>query len=192
MSFGSLFVGLLTLPGLLTAATLNLRAGDTVLDAPLKIKSNTAVRGNPRGSRLLLKPGFSGSAAIVVEGVANVTLAGFEIVGDRADMQSEWYLPTGEAAFADFYPANGILIRKSTGVTVRDVRISRVRTFPILVNASGKVLVDQVREARRLPARLQHEQAVGHERRHGAAHAEHAAKRRQQQEALARLTDHVV
>jgi len=145
VSFGSLFVGLLTLPGLLTAATLNLRAGDTVLDAPLKIKSNTAVRGNPRGSRLLLKPGFSGSAAIVVEGVANVTLAGFEIVGDRADMQSEWYLPTGEAAFADFYPANGILIRKSTGVTVRDVRISRVRTFPILVNASGKVLVDQVR-----------------------------------------------
>ena len=144
MSFGSLLVGILTLPGLLTAATLNLRAGDTVLDAPLKIKSNTAVRGNPRGSRLLLKPGFSGPAAIVVEGEANVTLSGFEIVGDRSEMRSEWYLPTGEAAFADYYPANGILVRKSANVTVRNVRISRIRTFPILVNASSKVLVDGV------------------------------------------------
>lgn len=145
MSFGSLLFGILTLPGLLTAATLNLRAGDTVLDAPLKIKANTAVRGNPRGSRLLLKPGFSGPAAIVVEGASNVTLSGFEIVGDRTAMSSEWYLPTGEAAFADFYPANGILVQKSANVTIRNVHISQIRTFPILVNASSRVLVDGVR-----------------------------------------------
>ncbi len=144
MSFGSAFVVLLTLPGLLSAATLSLRAGDTLLDAPLKIKSNTAVLGNPRGSRLILKPGFSGAAAIVVEGAANVALSGFEIVGDRVEMKSDWYLPTGEAAFADFYPANGILIRKSSNVTVRGVRFRKIRTFPILVNASSKVLVDAV------------------------------------------------
>jgi hypothetical protein len=76
-----------------------------------------------------------------------VTLTDFAIEGDRAELKSAWYLPLDEAAFADYYPANGIVIRRSSGITVRGVAITRVRTFPILVNASSNVVVSGVRIA---------------------------------------------
>jgi hypothetical protein len=135
------------LPSFLAAATLELRPGDTLLDAPLIVKANTVVRGHKSGSRLVMKSGFRGSAAVVIEGVSNVTLSGFEIAGDRTSLSSPWHLPLREAAFADYYPANGILIRRSSKVTVRDVKISRVRTFAVLVNASNEVRLQTLRIA---------------------------------------------
>ena len=145
MSFGSSLVIFLALPMAAIAGTIELRAGDTLLDAPLVVKSNTVLRGHPRGSRLVMKPGFKGAAAVLVEATAGVTLSGFEIVGDRTELRSAWHLPTGEKAFADYYPANGILIRHSSRVTVRDVGISRIRTFAVLINGSSRVVVDGVR-----------------------------------------------
>ena len=87
----------------------------------------------------MLDPGFKGSAAIVADGVSELTLSGFAIVGDRAEMKSDWYLPLKEAAFADYYTDNGIVIRNSTNVTIRGVRFSRIRAFPIIVNATSQV-----------------------------------------------------
>ncbi len=124
-----------------------LPAGQIHLDKPLFIPKgsrNLTLRGNAAGSTLVLDPGFKGTAAIEADGVSGLTLSGFTIIGDRTEMKSDWYLPLKEAAFADYYTANGIVIRNSTDVTISGVTISRIRAFPIIVNATSKSLIDSV------------------------------------------------
>lgn len=134
---------------MLTASTrtITLPPGETVLRKPLDLKgsaANLAIRGAPGGSTLVMAADFVGRAAIVIEKGSHVTLSRFQIKGNRAELKSDWYLPTDEAAFADYYPMNGIVIRDSSDVSVRNVRISGVRTFPVLVNAASGVTIDGV------------------------------------------------
>ena len=129
------------------AHVIELPPGMTHLKRPLVIPKGAKdmiVRGNRAGSTLALDDDFQGSAAIVADGVTNLTLTSFLIEGDRTDLKSDWYLPLHEAAFADYYTANGIVIRNSTGVTVRGVGIAHIRAFPIIVNATSRAVIDSV------------------------------------------------
>lgn len=90
----------------------------------------------------MLDSNFQGSAAITVDRALNVTLSGFSIRGNRSDLKSDWYLPSKEASFADYYTANGIVVRNSTNVTIRGVRFSRIRAFPVIINATARAVVD--------------------------------------------------
>ena len=122
--------------------------GDTHLRWPVTIPKggkHITVRGNPKGSVLVIDAGFTGRAAIVADGVSDLTLEGFEIQGNRTDLKSDWYLPLREAAFADFYPDNGIVVRRSDQVVIHDVHFSRIRTFPLIVNAATNVTIDAVK-----------------------------------------------
>lgn len=103
------------------------------------------IRGNPGGSVLRLGAGFAGKAAIVADRVTGLTLERFSIVGDRAELKSSWGLPEREAPFADYYPANGVLVTGSRGVALRNLKFSRVRTFPVIVSASEDVHIRGVR-----------------------------------------------
>ncbi|MEP6715615.1 MAG: right-handed parallel beta-helix repeat-containing protein [Terriglobia bacterium] len=127
---------------------LRLPPGETHLTHPLEIRKGSkdaAIIGDGRGSILVMDPSFQGSAAITVDGASGVKLLGFSIRGNRTTLKSPWYLPLKEAAFADFYPDNGIVIRNSRGIEVRSVHFSRIKTFPLIVNASSEVVVDSVR-----------------------------------------------
>ncbi len=124
-----------------------LPAGELHLDRPLSIPAgskNIVIRGNAAGSTLVLDPGFKGTAAIVADRASNLTLSGFSIIGNRAEMKSEWYLPLQEAAFADYYTANGIVVRNSAAVTIRGISFSRIRAFPVIIDATSKSLIDSV------------------------------------------------
>jgi len=124
-----------------------LPAGETHLARPLVVPKGAhdiKLVGSPSGSTLVLDPGFQGSAAIVIDSASNVTLSGFSILGDRTDLKSDWYLPLQEAAFADYYAANGIVVRHSANVTIRGIRFSRIRAFPVIINGSSKTLIDSV------------------------------------------------
>ena len=128
-------------------ALVELPSGETHLKRPLvfpKGAHDIKLAGNASGSTLVLDAGFQGSAAIVIDGGTNITLSGFSIVGNRSDLKSDWYLPLKEAAFADYYTGNGIVVRNSANVTIRGVRISSIRAFPIIVNATSKTLIDSV------------------------------------------------
>jgi hypothetical protein len=129
------------------SGVIELPAGRFPLDRPLLIPKgakNIELRGNSAGSTLVLDAGFGGAAAIEADKASNVTLSNFEIIGDRTEMKSPWYLPLREAPFADYYTANGVVIRNSVGVTIRNVIFSRVRAFPIIINAGSKSLIDSV------------------------------------------------
>jgi len=124
-----------------------LPAGETRLDHPMKISGggNVVIRGNPRGSTLVLSPGFRGGGAIVAEGASGLTLEGFSIRGNRTELKSDWHLPPGEMPFADYFADNGIVVRKSAGVTIRNVTITGIRAFPVIVSGSSDVVIDGVR-----------------------------------------------
>ena len=130
---------------LLDVRTIELAPGDTHLKRPMEIPpglSHVVIRGNAAGSTLVLDADFQGSAAIVLSGATDVTLTGFAIRGNRSELKSDWSLPLQETAFADFYSANGILARMSSNITIRDVSLSRIRAFPILINASSDIVID--------------------------------------------------
>ena len=130
-----------------SAPVVELPAGQMHLNHPLVIPKgakNVVLRGSAAGSALVLDADFKGSATIEVDGASNVTLAGFSIAGDGTEMKSDWYLPLKEAAFADYYTANGIVVRNSTNVTIRGVGFSHIRAFPILVNSTAGSLIDSV------------------------------------------------
>ena len=130
----------------LTLFAIELPPGETHLSRPMEILrgAHAVVRGNPKGSILVLDVGFQGTAAIVAEGASDLTLEGFTIRGNRTELKSDWYLPPRETPFADYFADNGIVIRKSAGVIIRNIAIAGIRGFPIIVNGSSDVLIDGV------------------------------------------------
>jgi hypothetical protein len=121
--------------------------GETHITKPLEIPKGSrklTLQGDPRGSTLVMDTGFQGSAAIVLREAEDVTLNSFIIRGNRKSLDSDWYLPLNEAPFADYYSDNGIVVRKSAGVTIRDMVFREIRAFPVLVNASRNLQVDGV------------------------------------------------
>jgi hypothetical protein len=125
-----------------------LPAGETHLTRPLEFPKNSrrvTLRGNRAGSTLVMDAGFTGSAAVLVSGAQDVRLEGFTVRGNRTELKSDWYLPLHEAAFADFYSDNGIVVRKSSRVVIRNVQIRAIRAFPVLIHASSSVTVEAVK-----------------------------------------------
>ncbi len=128
-------------------SVIELPPGKSQLDHALVIpkgSKDVELRGNAAGSTLVIGSGFTDTAAIEATGASNLTLSGFGIVGDRTELRSPWYLPLKEAAFADYYTANGIVIRASSNVTLRQLTFSRIRAFPVIVNATAKATIDTV------------------------------------------------
>jgi parallel beta-helix repeat protein len=131
----------------LGTGAVELPEGETHLSQPISIPAGShklTVRGHAKGSVLVLDAGFKGSAAIVAEGASDMTFTGFSIRGNRTELRSDWYLPEHYEPFADYYTGNGIVVRRSAGVTVRNLHFSDVRAFPLIVSGSSRVTVDAV------------------------------------------------
>ncbi len=140
----ALFVLAIAIP---PTGTFELPPGETHLDRPLEVPAGAhrlTIRGNPHGSTLVLDAAFKGSAAIMATGATDLTFTNFTIRGNRADLKSDWYLPEHYEPFADYYTANGIVIRHSDRITIRNVNFTDIRAFPVLVNASSHVTIDSV------------------------------------------------
>lgn len=130
-----------------SGAVVELPAGEIHLSRPLTIPKGTkdlAIQGNAKGSTIVLDPGFAGRAAIEGEAVSNIFFRNFSVTGDRSEMKSAWALPRDGVAFADFYTANGIVIRRGSNIGVHAVSFSKIRAFPLLLNAVHGATVDAV------------------------------------------------
>ena len=94
---------------------------------------------------MVLDAAFTGSEAIIVNGAQDVTRSGFSLLGNRRELRSDWYLPLNEAAFADFYSDNGIVVRASSRIVIRDIRLRSIRAFPVLINGSSAITISGVK-----------------------------------------------
>ena len=133
---------------MLDGGVIHLAPGETHLKAPIEVakgRKSATIRGDPHGSVLIMDVGFKGRAAIVAEGVSDLTISGFEIRGNRKELKSDWYLPPGDTPFADYYNDNGIVVRASSHVIISDVRFTSIRAFPVLIHASSDIALGHLK-----------------------------------------------
>lgn len=130
------------------SALVQLPAGETHLKRPLELPNggvNVTLQGNPRGSTLVIDSDFEGTAAIVAQGASGLTLTDFAIRGNRQDVKSLWQLPPDEKPFTEYFTENGVVIRKSSHVTLHGIRFDHIKSFAVIVNASSDIMIDAVR-----------------------------------------------
>lgn len=122
--------------------TVDLEAAEVSLSAPLRIENadGLTIRGN--GARL--KAAFDGDAAIVILNSKNVRLENFTLIGNREGSNQQFGLPPSDQPMARWNRNNGILVEKSSGITLEKLTVREVVSYPILVNASRQVTVQEV------------------------------------------------
>jgi hypothetical protein len=127
--------------------SITLPPGVTELHKPLQFDAGAHdinLRGDASGSTLLLAKDFEGRAAILGVNVANVRLEKFQVIGDRAGLVSNLYLPASNVRFADYYDRNGVVFVTSQSITIRDVSLRNIRTFPILITSCRGVVLEDI------------------------------------------------
>ena len=102
------------------------------------------IAGSPRGTTLRAGPKFQGRALIVCERARNVRFVGFAMDGMRDSHTEHPGLPPSNVTFAKFYRYNGILVIGTEGLSIARVTFRRIWGFPILVNTSKHVRVEQI------------------------------------------------
>ncbi len=127
--------------------TIRLPPGITELRSPLEFASGArdiSIVGDPGGSILRMGEDFQGRAAILGINVTGIRVSEFQIVGARKALASDRYLPPSNVAFAAYYDANGLLFADSRSIEIRNVSLTRIKSFPILISRSTGVSIDGV------------------------------------------------
>ena len=127
------------------AGVVQLAAGVIEVDKPVMVASGVEIRGNSKGSTIVMSARFQGKALLAIDGVGGVRLTSFRIKGNRADMRSDKGLPPDDVPFADFYGDNGVLIRRCKDVSLTGIEFTRIRSFAVLANASAGLKLSGVR-----------------------------------------------
>ncbi|HTC34025.1 MAG TPA: right-handed parallel beta-helix repeat-containing protein [Bryobacteraceae bacterium] len=130
-----------------TSGRIQLPAGTIDLHAPLELAPGAHdidVQGDQSGSILRLAADFQGAAAILGNGVSNVSVSGLKIIGNRAALSTAKYLPPSDVTFANYYDANGVIFRDSQKIVIRDISFQEIGGFPVLVSHCSGVAIDHV------------------------------------------------
>lgn len=139
---------MLTWAASLAAKEITLKPGITELDEPMVIAPDADgvhLLGHAQGSTLKASPRFKGRALLIATGHTHLTIERVKFDGNRATLAQPFPIAPYDKAFADFYPLNGILVERSTGVILRDIELRNIVNFPILINASKQVRIQTTR-----------------------------------------------
>lgn len=123
---------------------IELPAGITEISVPLRLPPgahNIEIAGSPRGSVLRMSPDFKGEAAIIGRNVSDVQVHGFEIAGVLVTLKTKLYLPPSNRTFAEFYDSNGLLFADSRNIGIREVRLRKIKSFPVLISRCSGVWI---------------------------------------------------
>ena len=121
--------------------------GTIELRSPLEFERGAHdidLRGDPAGSILKLTEGFKGRAAIIGTDVANISIQGLEIMGNRGLVISNLYLPRSDQSFVDYYSGNGIVFVNSRSIRLSHIAVTNVISFSILISHSRGVAIESV------------------------------------------------
>ncbi|MCU1339405.1 MAG: hypothetical protein JWO19_4986 [Bryobacterales bacterium] len=93
------------------------------------------------GTRLKAADNFKGRAVLVLENAERIHLHDFDIDGNRDKLAKPLEMAPPENAFRVWYPDNGVLANKVTGLQIERLTLSNVVNFPILVSQSRSVRI---------------------------------------------------
>jgi parallel beta-helix repeat protein len=97
------------------------------------------------GGLVRLAKDFRGRAAFTVKSGVRIRFHDFTISGERETLERRQGLPNSVTPFARFTSGNGILVERSSDVSVSAVEFREMSGFPILVSASKGVRIERVR-----------------------------------------------
>lgn len=120
---------------------IQLRPGVVRLHFEMIVGGDTEIAGAPGGTTLRRAPDFIGRGLITIRG-ANVWLHDFAMDGDRDGVEMPSSLP--DLPFAGYMRGSGILADGVTHLSIRNVRLSRIAGFAVLVSNSHDVAIDHV------------------------------------------------
>jgi parallel beta-helix repeat protein len=92
-------------------------------------------------TRLKAADNFKGRAVLVLENVERIHLHNLEIDGNRDKLAKPLEMAPPENAFRVWYPDNGVLANKVTGLQIERMTVAHVVNFPILVSQSSNVRI---------------------------------------------------
>ena len=98
------------------------------------------------GSQTLLKASgrFRGGAIISAEDARRIRLRDFSVDGNRAALAKPFPMAPPENAFRVWYPDNGLLFDRVTGLEISNIHFANVVNFPVLVSRSSDILISGV------------------------------------------------
>ena len=92
-------------------------------------------------TRLKAADNFKGRAVLVIENAERIHLHYLEIDGNRGKLAKPLEMAPPENVFRVWYPDNGLLVNKVTGLQTERLTIVNVVNFPILISQSSSVRI---------------------------------------------------
>jgi Right handed beta helix region len=121
---------------------ITLEPGVTEVSAEYVVPDGVTLRGAPAGSTLRASADFRGRAVVVLGSGSSVERIAIE--GNRRRLAKAAPIAPYDRTFANFYPANGILTVGTEDVSVRDIKITEIANFAVLVSAARHVTIERV------------------------------------------------
>ena len=128
-----------------TTGVIHLPPGEIEVSSELKLAQRAhdlEIVGS--GTRLKAADNFKGRAILVLENAARIHLRDFTLDGNRGKLAKPLEMAPPENAFRVWYPNNGVLANKVSGLEIERLELSNVVNFPILVSQSSKVHISSV------------------------------------------------
>ena len=130
------------------SGVVRLAAGVIEITKPIEVPSGAEgleIIGDLAGTTLRVVPNFEGKAVLVFRSASGIKLSDFAIEGRRPHSTERLGLPPSNITFADFYSDNGLVFENVEDLHITDLRFSEITNYPIIVNASKDVVIENVR-----------------------------------------------
>ena len=104
------------------------------------VNDGDTLRGAPEGSTLRASPTFKGRALVVLGSGSKIEDVAIE--GSRKQLARELPIAPDDRTFASFYPNNGILAVNARDVSIRNIKLTQIASFAILISASREITIE--------------------------------------------------
>jgi hypothetical protein len=118
-----------------------LPSGSVTISREIAVPAGTTVTG--KYTTLRMARGFRGRAALVCG--SRVTVQNLIIYGNREEAPVRVEIAPYDRSFVSFYARNGIIAENVEALTIRNVEMSGIAGFAIIVAASKNVQIERVR-----------------------------------------------
>ncbi len=128
--------------------TVRLPAGVVEIESEIQIPDGAhdlEILGAREGTLLRAASNFKGRAVFSCGKGVRIRFSDFSIDGNRAELERPMEIAPYDTPFVRFYPNNGLLAERVSGLTVHNVRFVNIANFPILVSGSQGVRIEGVR-----------------------------------------------
>lgn len=115
----------------------------TEVSSEYVVPPGDTLRGAAAGSTLRASDAFQGRAVVVLH--SGSTVEDLTIDGNRSKLARPLPIAPSDRTFASFYRNNGVLSIDANGVVIRNVTLTDIANFAVIVSGGGNVRIERLR-----------------------------------------------